>query len=511
VAGGRVRIEMPTSSLPAAAREEIRVEGGDTFRSNKFDSDATQSLLVGPFTDYFLVMNLPGSVLAMTQPNARVWVLCGTHSKGTIAAVSLFSRRNLSGFHRYIRDATGQRDPLPYFEAVFEIPRTVDARHVSFQSLECRHVSLLRSRKDEAASDEMEWSILPHFRTEDGRRGIPLQVAHIDPVAGCNFDCPGCIEETVRGRRLQLSFPFLTDILCTLKDCGCSKIGFYGGEPTEHPDFSRILNVAGHMGFDMVLVTNGSHLHEADLQAAIARNREKLQARVSIDAATPETHAGVHGIPNDGVFDRIVHGVTDLVEQEVYVNISYLLRPSAEGHGGNVAEVMDSCAFWQNRGARQFALRPMTRMGGGSPVLLSDEEREVVRQIIPEFGDFVSTPDWFRNWLRDGDEVALHQSKDYDECHSAFYRMVISPWQQEQHQSEGRADTDKAWLSLCSYRRYDPSFGVQLPDDLQTWLIETRPGTVQAFEPRKRCKDVLCCRHTCNKHVADYLRNVGVS
>ena len=515
VSFGNIRFECKIDRTSGFKYEQIVVHDTTTFLSDKYLSARTRECLVGPYKDYFVVLRLPGITLGMDSPDAKVWVLCGIHANGTWAAVRLFEGINLQQFVATMSlDLPGHTIP-DYFEAVYEVPDHLDVteEQMDLSSLNPVYFMELLSRDREIITDVMDARMLPLFQSDSERVKIPIQIAHIDPVAGCNFACSGCIEDDLRSRNLHLSLARCISILCSLKQCGRRKVGFYGGEPTLHPDFPCMLRVASEMGFEISLVTNGSRLHMRDLQQAIVDSPTCPQLRISIDADKEDTHARVHGKSPDTTLSKIKKAVLKLIKRGVYVSISYRLVPNSsdiESSEGNIFEAWDSCRFWKEQGARQFALRPMTKAGGEQPLLLSEGERLVIDRIEKDkaLAGFVSAPDWLLELAATGSVAA--QSKEYRTCYSAFYRVVISPEQQKSQDAVGSrprasSETDKAWLSLCSYHRLDRAFGVMFPDDLAQWMEVQRKVDIERIDTHKQCANVLCCRHSYNQKVHEYL------
>ena len=505
VAGGRVRFLLGEES--ASASEEIAVDRDQVLRfsSDKHSFAAPSDGAIGPYKDFFLLMCLPGNTLGLRSTKGKVWILCGIHAKGTLAASAVFRRENLPLFLKDIRQQMPDRQVPEYFEAVYEVPNHTDAadENLSYHSLKRVYFSPLQPRSKEATSDEPNWECLPRFASEAGRKTMPLQVAHVDLVAGCNFSCPKCIEAGVRKKRVRFSLRACMDILCSLRRCRCQKIGFYGGEPTIHPSFATILDTAAQMGFEIALVTNGSQLHLPEIRDAIVRNRQRLQVRVSVDANSEETHALVHGTGQSRPFAQIVRAAKELIHDQVHVSISYLLLPGT----GNIGELRLACEQWRDCHARQLAIRPMTGPCGVSPAEYSPEECQTVDSVCRTYGDFVSMPAWLSALLKGS---RPQQPKAYSMCYSACYRVVISPWLPRGMtgvQSDGAdiTETERGWLSLCSYRRLDPDFGMELPSNLAAWVRDGRLSAIDKIDPRERCQDVLCCRHTYNERIYEYL------
>jgi radical S-adenosyl methionine domain-containing protein 2 len=77
----------------------------------------------------------------------------------------------------------------------------------------------------------------------------------------CNLRCRFCFA-TFRGVRGCLPLPDSFRLLRLLREAGCEKLTFAGGEPTLHPHFGEILAEARGLGFVTCVVTNGARLAE---------------------------------------------------------------------------------------------------------------------------------------------------------------------------------------------------------------------------------------------------------
>lgn len=514
VAGGKIRFE--DNASPRGEDGKVLISRGRSFVSNKLDHSREQSDDLA-YEDYAVLMKLPGRTAGLTREGAIVWVVFGIHLKGSIAAAKTFSRRNLRQLRTMIRS---QLRRMPdYFEVVFRVPEQCDVRgQFSIDGCELVHASALAPRAVEVGADPLPLDQLQLFLERKKWPMIRLDTVHIDPIAHCNLACKGCIEEKERRVFARFSLEAMLEILCGIKRIGCKKVGFYGGEPTLHPQFPRLLDLAVGMDFDVVVVTNGTRLNDPEVLAAVIRNRKALQVRVSLDAATAETHARVHGLDEtraktkNNLFDYLLTALQRLIQERVYVSISYLLRPTLDGIEGNAGEVLQACKFWDDAGARRFCLRPMTKSGGSHPFLPSEEETVPLRKLLEQYGDFVSTPNWFKEFIQDEKRTSPEQSKSYRTCYSALYRIVISPWIGEVDESMPNdpsmpPETDKAWLSLCSYRRYVPDgFGFELQASAVSGCQEKILNYIARLDPSRLCGEVLCCRHSYNDDVEKHIR-----
>ena len=86
----------------------------------------------------------------------------------------------------------------------------------------------------------------------------------------CNYRCRFCFA-TFRDIRGQLDLEPSLRLLRLLRDAGCEKLNFAGGEPTLHPHIGTLLAESRRLGFVTSIISNGARLsqllaaHAADL------------------------------------------------------------------------------------------------------------------------------------------------------------------------------------------------------------------------------------------------------
>ena len=94
-------------------------------------------------------------------------------------------------------------------------------------------------------------------------------LAQIDLTNRCNMRCPICFANAgVTGTVAEPDYSEVVRQLQVLRDLRptpCTAIQFTGGEPTLHPDFLKIIDKCGRMGFSHIqIATNGLRLADAD-------------------------------------------------------------------------------------------------------------------------------------------------------------------------------------------------------------------------------------------------------
>lgn len=506
LAGGTVRFYDIRSEKPV--RQRIRIHS-ETLVSGKTEN----MKLFDEFTDYLLVMRLPGFIprteitaveVSDIDRDRVIWVIAGIHSKASYAGAMIFTPRNLQLFATSLQERCGGQLP-EYFEAVYRIPKRPE-RIDRFTDLRLIHFRTLRLRSEIGMADDLPSGVAVRFLDKTRWHTIPIETVHLDPVAACNFECPKCIEKEMRQKSLFLSMSTCVGILCDLKEVGCQHLNFYGGEPTLHPDFHRILKLSYNLGFDMLLVTNGNRLGERKIQEAIVSAKDRIHVRVSIDGHSKESHRRHHGLPGEtDCFADIVAHVEHLIQQGVSVTITFLL------HRDSISEIADSCSYWKGKHASAFILRPLTDQFGKSPELsFSEPEKDIMRNVLNAHIGFAFTPSWFQDWLCK-DRPVQQQQKGYDQCYSGYYRIAVSPYETtgspRKVSIEGveMVETSNAWISFCTYRRYDAAYGCEYPQNLRAWCQTGRQEILKRIDPTMQCNGVICCRHEYNKQIQDLI------
>lgn len=154
----------------------------------------------------------------------------------------------------------------------------------------------------------------------------------------CNYRCRFCFA-TYRDIEGQISPPEARALLQVLREAGCQKLNFAGGEPTLNPRIGELVAEAKRLGFVTTLITNGArldrlldgHAHELDWVGLSVDSGDKgVQARLGRGrgghVARSRTHAArVHAL---GLGLKLNTVVTDLNWQEDMRWLVRELRPA---------------------------------------------------------------------------------------------------------------------------------------------------------------------------------------
>lgn len=196
---------------------------------------------------------------------------------------------------------------------------------------------------------------------------VPVNLTNV-----CNHDCPLCT--TKNKGQVFVAREVLERLIPELKRLGAKAMGFGGGgDPTCHPAFAEILELAHANGLESAVVTNGYHLTDRAARAIVTGS---TYVRISLDADGPELYEKTHGM-NGAAFDKTVRNIERLVEErrrssgKTTIGVSYLLGPHTASGAYNAT------ALCKRLGADYIRLRPFFQWGGKS---LSEEQAAEIRR-----------------------------------------------------------------------------------------------------------------------------------
>lgn len=323
-------------------------------------------------------------------------------------------------------------------------------------------------------------------------RAITIDLTHL-----CNFKCPGCIERLARMCSGQCSLCAVTALKISdiFAERGGEELGFYGGEPTMHHQFPKVLAHVADLGLKKItVVTNGSLLGTPRIRKALwkAAKKTKLRVRVSLNAGRERTHDKLHGV--QGFFPRIIKGMKRLTAgaSALELGVSFLLDEA------NASEVLMAYEVARKVGATAFFLRPQTGLHGIGVTPLSAAARaNALRDLetiqsrqepTPEIELFVT--DWHVDYLKQG--RLPDTQKPYPTCYfCGGLRLVVSP-----------PEPGMVWA--CAYFRSDPRFLIADLRDTKfggPQFEQRRVAAMQRVCPGTDCAGVICSLNEANEAI----------
>jgi len=169
----------------------------------------------------------------------------------------------------------------------------------------------------------------------------------------CNHRCRWCYAEYNRGTDLDIDVDVLMRALDDAVAWGLKAVTMIGeGESPLHAEFVRAVRDMVDRGLDIGLFTNGSRL-DGDRAEILAEHATFV--RISLDAATPETHHACHGTRD---FDRIIGNIGQMVRLRGGRSLPTLGIQFATNQI-NVHEVMDAARMARDLGVDYVAYKPV--------------------------------------------------------------------------------------------------------------------------------------------------------
>jgi len=144
------------------------------------------------------------------------------------------------------------------------------------------------------------------------RTGVPRQLrcAKIKLTSRCNLRCRMCRYWRTRDEA-SLSTGQWRGVLDQLRDLGCLKVHFSGGEVFLRADFLDLVEHASGLGMKVTLTTNATLLTPERIRRLVRARPSGVSS--SLDGPRARIHDAVRGIP--GSFRRTVRALRRLIEE----------------------------------------------------------------------------------------------------------------------------------------------------------------------------------------------------
>ena len=187
-----------------------------------------------------------------------------------------------------------------------------------------------------------------------------------------------------------------------------------GGEPTLHPEFKNLIAALGDFKRDIGLVTNGSRLDSTTIQLI---RQNVMWIRISMDAATKETHRKIH---RTGGFDfeRRLANLSRLTKNKpssLTVGISFIITPE------NIDDIENASILFSQRNVDHLRFSWMFDKQGTAG--LTQEQIEYIAVLIPKLQEKYNRDDF--RIENEKNRIQLYTSKnEFSKC--SFQRFVMA-------------------------------------------------------------------------------------
>ncbi len=244
--------------------------------------------------------------------------------------------------------------------------------------------------------------------------------ADIALTYACNNACSHCYNEADRFTMPSLPLADWRRVLDILADIGVPHIIITGGEPTLHPDLTRIIQYADQLGLIVGMNTNGRLLSQKNITQAIA-DAGLNHVQVTLESWDQEVHDTM--VNASGAFSQTVEGIKNAVACGLHTITNTTITRQNQHHA------VDTIDFVHTLGLHTFAMNGMIYAGGGraDPAAIPSEE---MAALLDAVRDRAESLDMRFLWYTVTDycrfsplELGLSPKR----CNAAEYSMCIEP------------------------------------------------------------------------------------
>jgi radical SAM protein with 4Fe4S-binding SPASM domain len=139
-----------------------------------------------------------------------------------------------------------------------------------------------------------------------------------DITYACNLNCKHCYANAGKKLSNELDTEEAKQVIDQLDKASVPIIAFSGGEPLVRQDIFELTKYAHDKGIYVALATNGTLISKKKAREMKHAGIEFVQ--ISLDGSSKEIHDTFRGI--DGVFDKAVQGIKNVVAEDFFVNIA---------------------------------------------------------------------------------------------------------------------------------------------------------------------------------------------
>ncbi|MGV8172294.1 MAG: radical SAM/SPASM domain-containing protein [Candidatus Woesearchaeota archaeon] len=159
----------------------------------------------------------------------------------------------------------------------------------------------------------------------------------------CNLRCLHCLGDYTVGCDNELSFNEWKDVIDQLVDSKVFYINISGGEPTQHPEFEKIINYLGYRGLHFILTTNG--IMNDNIAKAIIKNGDYLIGiKISLDGYDPKSHCAIRKTAsndtNYNIFHKTMKSIKMFKDAKIPLTIATVMHSENMDHFDKFVDVI---------------------------------------------------------------------------------------------------------------------------------------------------------------------------
>lgn len=187
-----------------------------------------------------------------------------------------------------------------------------------------------------------------------------------------------------------------------------------GGEPTLWPKFDKLVKNLHQLDIEIGLVTNGSNLSNDRINLI---SKACLWIRISMDAATQETHKKIHRTGNDD-FERRLQNIRRIAikkHKDLVLGISFIITPD------NFKEIEETCELYSSiKGINSLRFSWMYDKEGKAG--LTQYQIDIIRQVLDKRILAHQRKDFHIFYEKDRIDLYSRPNDDFNTC---YYQRFV--------------------------------------------------------------------------------------
>lgn len=290
----------------------------------------------------------------------------------------------------------------------------------------------------------------------------------------CNHRCVFCALDYLEKGGFDLKKEVIISTLKDMADHGVKSIMLAGeGESVLHSDIVEIVEKAKEYGLDISITTNGALFTKEKAERIIP----KLSwIRFSLDAASPENYAKIHGT-HIGDFNNVIRNIKDAVDVRNATNSNTIIGVQFLLISENVHELLEAAKIVKSTGADNIQIKPYSHHPSSKNDYSVDYSKlEWLEDELKKLED-----DNFQVMFRKKTMKRIEQGRTYKECHGLPFFALID--------AQGN-------VIPCNIFYNNPEFtygNLNESSFSQIWKSEKRKQIIQKIKER----GIDVCRHGC--------------
>lgn len=250
-----------------------------------------------------------------------------------------------------------------------------------------------------------------------GKDIFPLYM-EIGPVARCTHRCMFCAFDYTEYKGAIMSETFCKVVLEQAAELGLKSVMFAGeGEPLLHPSVIEMIAYSKMHNIDVSMTTNGVKLNEPRALNALPFLN---WLRFSVDAATPETYAKVHGCkPAD--FETLIANIRRAVAIKKDRRCECTIGTQAVLIPQNQTEIVDLARLMLELGVDYFTVKPFSKHP--SSICNFEMEYHQMQDLEQQLAEVAK--EGLRIVFRNNAMEKLDEERPYNECFALSFATYM--------------------------------------------------------------------------------------